>query len=202
MANERISSSNVPDAPVDLTGYYIAVDNPANESFSKVPASDIYVDAYTEEEVDDLLDLKANLTSVLTKTNVTTYNPTSDYHPATLKTVLSRFVYGGGSCTLDATHIVTGYSNINAYQLGALLIINGYFRTDGTDGPYRIATLPSSVNAPVARYYAAAVGSQDRGTKVTIGGAGTTNEIWVQDNTDSGLNYYFNIQCFVTDLPY
>jgi len=35
MANERISSTNVPDAPADLTDYYIPVDNDSESSFEK-----------------------------------------------------------------------------------------------------------------------------------------------------------------------
>lgn len=107
---------------VSLSKSDVGLSNVNNTSDADKPISTAVQTALNSKANNSALDLKANKSDVLTKTNTTSFTPSSDYHPATKKYVDDSVSSAGGGDMLKNVYDTTNNGVVdNSEKLGGQL---------------------------------------------------------------------------------
>lgn len=140
--NSRIKNltDNAPGGITGLSGYYMVLDKNGDTNARKKPITDLT----------SVIEDKADESDVLTKTNTTSYTPSSNYHPATKKSS-EDYVNSGGSRIDKTTVNHSGATNIQsptvlyARKGAGQIYLHGVYRQDAViSSGVTIFTLPSN----------------------------------------------------------
>lgn len=142
------------------------------------------LDVYTQDEVNALL------LEYLSKTNLTPYTPTSDYHPATKKYVDDA----SNASYVTITNTGANVSNFigRVAQADNVVTFNGKFDDNNLQDGDTIFTLPVSITAPaVDIYFHCANPSGGGGARIKIA-AGSKVALVEDQESGTGATLTFN----------
>lgn len=142
--------------------------------------------------------IKADLIEVLTLTNVASYTPTSDYHPATKKyvdeaTAIATMPVGGveGSIQVNNTDLLTGFSNF-LYQADVLSVPT-----------IKLTSLPDTDNAidfVIVRDNDGTLKKRAISTIIASGGGHTIQNEGIAVTNRNNLNFVGNLVNLTDDI--